>query len=181
VLDGQQRLATLTILFAAIRDTLAESDAGSAQAIQMMNIAQFVGLGEPPRYLLTLNRSDRDFFQNLIQVWPRPADLAFPEAATPSHKLIRKAASYFRSQIRLRATTQGISLETVARRLHTILTQNLHVVVVTSGNWDDVSDVFERLNDRGKGLSSLALLRNYLIEGAGTAAGRDRRELESGF
>lgn len=129
----------------------------------MMNVAQFVGLNQPPKYLLTLNRVDRDFFANLIQIWPRPDGFGPPGPQTASQTLIAKARRYFEGQITSYAQQKNIDMGELLRRLHSVIVDNFRVVLVTSTTWDDVSDVFERMNDRGKGLSTLDLLRNYLI------------------
>ncbi|WP_317445386.1 DUF262 domain-containing protein [Streptomyces collinus] len=159
ILDGQQRLASLTILLSVLRDRLQSEDPSGAQSIQISNIAKFVRLGAPSQYLLTLNKVDRTFFRQEIQEFPRGT----PKEKTASHTLIRKARDYFDRKFTEYADSEGVSHSELAYRLHSIIATNLKVVFINSGSWDDASDVFERLNDRGKGLSTLNLLRNHVL------------------
>ena len=96
VLDGQQRLATATILLAALRDKIKEYKEDAAQQIQDQFIVfedQFTGERIPK---IELNVFDRDFFRDYIQAFPKV------ESASPqkrSHYLITKAYKYFQDQI----------------------------------------------------------------------------------
>jgi len=160
ILDGQQRLATLTILLSVLRDKLSTEDPEAARTIQLGNIAKFVELGAAPEYLLTLNRVDRAFFRQEIQEYPRSGQA---ETRVASHVLIKKVREFFDRKFDEYAEKEGVSPDKLAYRLHAIIIKNLKVVFIHSNNWDDVSDVFERLNDRGKGLSTLNLLRNHVL------------------
>ncbi|MER6732567.1 DUF262 domain-containing protein [Streptomyces puniciscabiei] len=160
VLDGQQRLATLTILLSVLRDKLATANAETARTIQLQNIVKFVQLGSAPEYLLTLNKVDRVFFRQEIQEFPKGAPA---ETRTASHTLIRKAREFFDRKFDEYLEKEGTTVVDLAHRLHSIINANLKVVFIYSTSWDDVSDVFERLNDRGKGLSTLNLLRNHVL------------------
>ncbi|MER5894820.1 DUF262 domain-containing HNH endonuclease family protein [Streptomyces sp. NPDC001876] len=160
ILDGQQRLATLTILLSVLRDRLAITDPDGARNIQMNNIAKFVRLGAPPEYLITLNKVDRVYFRQEVQEFPKDA---VEEPRSASHILIKKAREFFERKFVEHAETEDISHTDLAYRLHSVIFSNLKVVFIHSDSWDDVSDIFERLNDRGKGLSTLNLLRNHVL------------------
>jgi hypothetical protein len=164
VLDGQQRLATLTILLAAIRDVL--HDVGRtdlAQKVHLNWIASTAGaLDAPDEYILKLSKLDDSFFRQAVLAYP-PDQQKTPAPKTASHKALLRAKSFFRTQIDQLATDDGLTPLEVVQRLHLVITTHLTVVRVSSETWDDVTDIFERLNDRGKGLSTLDLLRVYLI------------------
>ncbi|MGA4958576.1 DUF262 domain-containing protein [Streptomyces lavendulocolor] len=161
ILDGQQRLATLTILLSVLRDKLALKDPEAARTIQIGNIVKFVQLGASPEYLLTLNKVDRVFFRQEIQEYPRDGQA---ETRVASHVLIRKVREFFDRKFDEYVGEEGSPPPIkLAYRLHSIINNNLKVVFIQSSSWDDVSDVFERLNDRGKGLSTLNLLRNHVL------------------
>lgn len=70
LLDGQQRLATATILLSALRDALSAHKADAATRLQNKYIADFDDQTNTTTHVLTLNRYDRDFFQQ--ESW-RPA------------------------------------------------------------------------------------------------------------
>src|SRR4051812_48698373 len=58
LLDGQQRLATVTVLLAAIRDALAPLDEDSARSLHMTLIQEVGRPRVPPRNRLTLSVYD---------------------------------------------------------------------------------------------------------------------------
>src|SRR4051794_14420768 len=67
IIDGQQRLATTTIILAALRDAYAaRGDESRARAIHNQYIARFdLSIGsEVPR--LVLNSEDKDYFESLV-------------------------------------------------------------------------------------------------------------------
>jgi uncharacterized protein with ParB-like and HNH nuclease domain len=65
VVDGQQRLTTLTILLASIR---ASVDAGNASEVTPLICQRGSAIrGTKDRFRLTLRERDRDFFQTYIQ------------------------------------------------------------------------------------------------------------------
>src|SRR5690606_38816237 len=72
LVDGQQRLATATILLAVLRDIARQYTEVLPDRIQRDFIRTEGVLGSGPRYSLTLQEFDRYFFLNLIQDSPRP-------------------------------------------------------------------------------------------------------------
>src|SRR2546425_2416180 len=67
ILDGQQRLATATILLAAIRDKIIEFKADGSHQIQntFISFVDHLAGGQLPK--LQLNEFDRAFFRDFIQ------------------------------------------------------------------------------------------------------------------
>lgn len=73
VIDGQQRLATLTMLFCVARDVILEDAKGSSidrrdiekAAGAISNLIQVTELGEHKGWKLVLNDSDRDLFEEV--------------------------------------------------------------------------------------------------------------------
>ncbi|MGX5212635.1 DUF262 domain-containing protein [Streptomyces violaceus] len=160
ILDGQQRLATLTILLSVLRDQLHSENPSGAHKIQIGSIEKLGSLDGPAKYQLTLNKIDRAYFRQEIQEYPGGE---VKESNIASHILIKKAKDFFNRKFTEFASEEKCSTVDFAHRLYGIVTQNLRIVFIESDNWDDVSDIFERLNDRGKGLSTLNLLRNHVI------------------
>lgn len=97
ILDGQQRLATATILLAALRDKIREYNLDAANQIQsnFISLQDHLGGGNLPK--LQLNEFDRAFFRDSVQSFPRVA--AAP--TKNSHKLILKAYAYLAERVRL--------------------------------------------------------------------------------
>ena len=174
ILDGQQRLATATILLATIRDKIIEFKADGANQIQnsFISFVDHLGGGHLPK--LQLNEFDRAFFRDLIQAFPRLA--AAPAATKKSHKLILKAYEYFTQRIAegWNGNGGGANGYKWAARIAKTLTEHVSLVTVTSTDEDNAASIFETLNDRGIGLSTADLLRSWLLHRAPPA---DRQEI----
>jgi len=179
ILDGQQRLATITILLSVVRDILRElgfNDA--ATTLQDRYISSHDELRDADYNHLQLSRYDQDFFAREIQQ-PRGSSFVEPSPQLKSHNLIRKARNYFHAVI-----AQAISALTAANdkkkwllRLDEILLGSVTVIQVSSNDRDKAGLVFETLNDRGIGLSTPDLLRNFMLDEAASDADREQISL----
>jgi len=98
LLDGQQRLATATILLSVLRDARRAFKADSATRLQNKYISDFDDQSNSTTHVLTLNRYDRDFFRGEIQDEPGTPP-SRPSPTLRSHALIRKARQYFEARI----------------------------------------------------------------------------------
>lgn len=166
LLDGQQRLATSTILMSAIRDTMATLDKKTADFIQASWLSGFDPIKQDVIQKLRLNVYDRDFFQRLVTD-PREEGYVEPDAQYASHNLIAGARAFFLKAIADR--NEGMDEGKASgwlRRIVTILTDHFTVIAAFSDNEDSAAEVFETLNDRGIGLSTPDLLRNLVIRRA---------------
>lgn len=167
LLDGQQRLATATILLSVLREARRDYSANAATRLQNKYISDFDDATGTTTQVLTLNVYDRDFFRAEIQDEPR--DL--PVQVTPtlkSHSLIRKAREYFAGRVRDESEGRGGGKTAFDwnLRIQRVLCDHMSVVAVTSTDEDNAAAVFETLNDRGIGLSTPDLLRNLLLRRA---------------
>jgi hypothetical protein len=163
LLDGQQRLATATILLSVLRDGRRDYKSDAASRLDSKYISDFDDGTERTTYVLTLNEYDRDFFRSEIQATPPNSQQV--SATLKSHTRIKKARQYFERELARLAASDQSPKETFDRnlRIGRVLTDHLSMVVVTSSDEDNASSVFETLNDRGIGLSTPDLLRNLLI------------------
>lgn len=166
VLDGQQRLATLTILFAAIRDALTELNDEQAKAqAEKLQALMIDKKGVDAGYQLTLNTEDAAFFRDLVQTYPpvRPAP------TLKSHRRIKRAKTILLKSVQdliSSASTRG-EKSTLLQLLWQAIAEKIEIVNVSVGNEEDAARVFELLNARGLVLSLSDLLRNLLITRAG--------------
>ncbi|MFJ9809830.1 DUF262 domain-containing protein [Streptomyces sp. NPDC101158] len=194
LLDGQQRLTTSTILIAAIRDTLGAMAATEARVmannLQRDYIARRDGRHAQPQYFLTLSLFDRDFFRDCIQNWSETTgrQVTTEQASRPSHKLIQDSYAAFKTHI-------GKALEPIPddeKRLDWLdeladcLMKGLVFVEVQTPTSSDANEVFETINSRGKDLSTVDLVRNFLMEKSRNDDEKDRvnnawRSLLDGF
>ncbi len=175
LLDGQQRLATATILLSVLRDSRREHKADAAARLQNKYISDFDDQSNTRTHVMTLNRYDRDFFRGEIQTEPTVP----PTRPTPtlrSHGLVRKAREYFEARVAEQGTKLGGGDAAFQwnLRIGQVLCDHMSVVAVTSTDEDNAAAVFETLNDRGIGLSTPDLLRNLLLRRADDEDSRER-------
>lgn len=166
LLDGQQRLATSTILLSAIRNKVASLDDEIAAYIQNSFLSHTDPIEKKMVHKLRLNVYDRTFFQRLISE-KREVGYLVPQPEMASHRLIAAALAFFEAAIdsRLEGKTDQESKEWLTRILGALCT-NFTMIAAYSANEDSAAEVFETLNDRGIGLSTPDLLRNLVIRRA---------------
>lgn len=172
LLDGQQRLTTSTILIAVIRDILwgmkSPEGMSSANNIQRDYIARKSGRKEPMEYFLVLSLFDRDFFRDNIQDWSEITGECprVENPGRPSHKLILDAYSNFRAKItsRLQIHPDDEARLDYLDSLRECLINGLVFVEIQTPSSSDANEVFETINSRGKDLSTVDLVRNFLME-----------------
>lgn len=173
LLDGQQRLATATILLSVLRDARRSFLADAATRLQNKYIADLDDATGETTPVLTLNVYDRDYFRAEVQD-ERVGDKPRPKATLKSHGLVRRARDYFAQKVQEEQAAAGAGEPGFKRnvRLGDVLCNHMSLVVVSSSDEDNAAAVFETLNDRGIGLSTPDLLRNLLLR---RASGDDAR------
>ena len=174
LLDGQQRIATATILLSVIRDQLGLYDKNAATRTSQKYITDFDDASGCNSFKLTLNKYDRDFFRQEIQEYPITSATPTPEMG--SHKLIRRARDFFKQRFQEKYDEIGGGKPSYdwTLRIQKVLCNHTSIVVVASEDEDNAAMVFETLNDRGIGLSTPDLLRNLLLRRANEG---DREEI----
>jgi Protein of unknown function DUF262 len=175
LLDGQQRLATATILLSVLRDARRHYSGDAAARLQNKYISDFDDATNTTTHVLTLNVYDRDFYRSEIQDEPQSR----PLQVTPtlkSHGLIRKARQYFADRVSEEGKKRGGGEAAFQwnLRVSRVLCDHMSVVAVSSTDEDNAAEVFETLNDRGIGLSTPDLLRNLVLRRAADDVTRDR-------
>ena len=162
IIDGQQRLATATILLSVVRDQLSQGAPALAADLQSQLIKQTLPR-RGPRYRLTLNEYDREYFRQAIQEAPSPTVTLSPKYA--SHKLIARARQLLVDRVAGRLETMKEPAERYdwLERMWDVIAHRITAVEVISDSEDDATEVFEILNDRGIDLSTPDLLRNFLM------------------
>ena len=159
IVDGQQRLITLTLLVRAIVDRLWElGDLSAAKATHSNMIEGIDNDGRP--YFKLINESPKPYFQNEIQAL-EPAGLNI--AATEEEKRLRTTLEYFKSRLAAYKIGSTQPME-VAKSIRSQVLNYLKVIQVTAKSEDDAYTIFETLNARGLSLTSVDLVKNWIFK-----------------
>lgn len=168
VIDGQQRLTTVTIVILAILKHLQRLvEAGKEAADNAQRITQirqtYIGYLDPvtlvSRPKLILNRNNNSYFQDYLV----PLGHLPKRGFRASEHLLRKAFEWFDKRI---GETLKQEPGDPGRRLAQLaedLTDRLFFTVITVTDELNAYKVFETLNARGVRLSATDLLKNYLF------------------
>lgn len=165
VVDGQQRLTTLTIILAVMRDLARtrEEEAQLHTTIGHEPINVVFGGGE--RWRMTLSRADTPFFRRFVQERGGTRNMEAMEQAardTGSESQARLAAAVSQMHDHLSDMTD----EERTRFANWLLDQ-VSVVRVRVSEYSVAYKVFQSLNHRGKPLSDHDILKSALFERAG--------------
>ena len=167
VVDGQQRLATVALFLAAIREYV--RDKNEPMLIEAINSQFLTGIDLELRERvpkLTLNVDDNDLFKRLVSDETGASPL--PEAMHPSHERLMDAYRLMGEQIvgivsRLDPREHGNELI----RWVTFVQSRALVILLQVPDDADAYKMFETLNDRGLRTSQADLIKNYLYGRSG--------------
>ena len=163
VLDGQQRLATTSILMAAIRDQFeSRSESADANSIQDDYVGKWDREAGELKPRIVLNTDDREFFRQAIL----NRDVDF-QATSRSQERIREAYSSLASHVQQFADDAGARWKEELLGLVKYVDERVQVIAITVADESDAFLIFETLNDRGADLTIADLLKNYLFSRSG--------------
>jgi hypothetical protein len=170
VIDGQQRLTTLSIIILAVLRNLkrlvenGQSADENQQRLDQIR-GSYIGYLDPVTLIakskLSLNRNNDAYYQNYLVPL-----LALPQRGfKASEHSMRKASDWFEKRIWEYATPGGNQIDAGVRlaQLVEILSDKLFFTVITVSDELNAYKVFETLNARGVRLSATDLLKNYLF------------------
>ena len=160
VVDGQQRLTTLTMLFCVLRDIAAAvGDAKLTEGLsQRVYTPEDVVSGTPEHFRLNLRPRDRKFFQDNVQ---KPGSIdGF--LSRGRGVLEDSQAQIFANVQYLRRRLQQQDVQEL-RRLVQYINRNCYLVVVSTADEESAHRVFLVLNDRGLDLSHTDRLKADVI------------------
>ena len=150
IIDGQQRMTTLTLLLLALRDYAInnpEDQTINARRIDNMLLKNEYEVGDE-RYKLLLTETDRDILMKLVDEKPIAEDT--------KSKLLDNY-HFFVGKIADKELMPAEIYESIGK---------LQIVNITLDRAvDDAQAIFESLNSTGKELSESDLIRNYVLMG----------------
>lgn len=159
VVDGQQRLTTLTILLSVLRDLTSDADLRFERRNYVHQKAS-PDRGTPDCWRLLLRESDRTFFRTYIQTLDATKGLPDPKTLDGSQQRIAENARYYCEQ--LRAMSEARRNQLVA-----FLIQHCYLVVVAVPTQEAARRIFTVLNARGLDLTPTDILKADLLDRAG--------------
>lgn len=162
VIDGQQRLATTSLLFAAIRDELALlKNAPLEQHVEGRYLRSYDRKSASVLPRLTIAPADNRFYIS------RFLERSGGEPTTTSQKGLTDAFSLLRKRVAGLLPDGDAKARSVAiNQWIDHLEQHVLVVLVETPSEADAFQIFETLNDRGAMLTIADLLKNYLMSQA---------------
>ena len=186
ILDGQQRLVTTAIIFAAIRDWLRQYDNQQDEARKIQD--WYIGrsqLGEKePTPRMVLNRANNKSFVDYV------VKSAAIEGVVAAQKKLKRydpnkellnAIIYCHS--RIKATAQKIGDPDKSARHFFSLINYFHsgtkTVRLTVADENAAYTLFETLNDRGIDLSPLDLVKNFLFKKAASISNDTLKDMQT--
>jgi uncharacterized protein with ParB-like and HNH nuclease domain/predicted transport protein len=149
LIDGQQRLTTLTILIISLRNRLIEI--GDEEGINMARRLQGELLinehrNGDDRYKVILRRNDREFLIRLVNS---------ENNADGEVSRIQENYSYFSELLR----RDDVDIDSICRGIGRLAVVHISLSVTE----DDPQGIFESLNSTGVDLSQSDLIRNYVL------------------
>ena len=150
IIDGQQRMTTLTLLLLALRDyaIMNPSDTTiNARRIDNMLLKNEYEIGDE-RYKLLLTETDRDILISLVEEKP---------IAEGTRSRLIDNYNFFANKLADKEIQPAEVYESIGK---------LQIVNITLDRAvDDAQAIFESLNSTGKELSESDLIRNYVLMG----------------
>jgi hypothetical protein len=159
VVDGQQRLTTAVLLLDALRRNMASLPKLErlGEGIRRMYLAVEDRNGQP-MFKLRLNRDSAEFWANVVL-----GDGASPGPSISSHHRLANAKRFFGAYLQQRRDELGTGFPAYATSLHDKVTHKLKVTLYEVRDSAEVGVVFDTMNNRGKALTELEKVKNYLL------------------
>lgn len=157
VVDGQQRLTTLTILFAVIADCLNDKDKNGFKQYLIEEGKIFEGIGNKPR--LFLRKQDQEFFNKYIQ------NVNLDELAQVASSKLNEAQKHIKENCELLKDKirEDLKNEEEIFQFATFLIQHCYLVAVSTDDEASAFKVFSVMNCRGLDLTNADRIKPEVI------------------
>lgn len=157
VIDGQQRLTTLTMLFCVLRELSDDQDSKDSLDTYVREKGNRFA-GSRDRFRLSIRNRDNDFFRDNVQEFDRLSGFIQKgnQYSTDSQKKIFDSVALLWDEL------EGESAE---RRdaLSKFIIQRCYLVVVTASNIKSAHRIFSVLNARGMNLEATDILKAEVL------------------
>ena len=151
VVDGQQRLTTITLIFSALRNLITNETAKSELQKKILPINPLTDEPEQPR--LKVRNKEEIFFYDYILMNKKLDD----------ERSLSEVERKFLNNVKTIETLLGEYDETYLKKYANYLLQNVYLVLVRTDSFESAYRLFNVLNARGLALSNADLLKNLLF------------------
>ena len=164
LVDGQQRLTTLSLLFASVYNTLKiqESDLDEEQRFELINLKRKLILKRDDKQIRLIpqiqNNNENDY-RAILSKTGIISDFDMPAYA--GNRKIFRAFRYFEKRIKEMADSPDNRIGTILEFLDKVSQACMVKIEVTSHA--DAYTLFESLNNRGMPLTAIDLIKNKLL------------------
>ena len=159
IIDGQQRLTTLQVLFDALFGVLTKRGlTGLAQQVENLVRNQDAYILQPSdRFKVWPTNRDRQAFEEVMTtVAPE-----YPQLQNTDSRLVRAHEFFFR---KAESWLENDTDNRLAHSLVTVLSHHLQIVVIDLLPDEDAQEIFETLNARGTPLTAADLIKNFVFQ-----------------
>jgi uncharacterized protein with ParB-like and HNH nuclease domain len=148
LVDGQQRLTTISIMLCALGDLICDSNPGIYKKIRKMITNPDEEGVLHYKILPTQKYGDRNVFLAIVD----------GESVPTTDSKIPQAYDFYLSEFKRRISSGKVDAE----KLFLVLSNSLQVVFIVLNQEERPYEIFESLNAKGKPLSQADLVRNYI-------------------
>jgi len=176
IIDGQQRLTCISMLFSAIRNWFKSTDDARSHSIEK----DFLGTkgykrDEPLIPKLALNKTNNEAFVEYVIASADSSAidrLLKKKETNSSNRLLLEAYKYFVDKVAHEVASRGTKGEDFIVSLIDTLRTNVKLITIPVASEEDANLFFESLNARGKELAISDLVKNRLYLEAGNKVAR---------
>lgn len=176
IIDGQQRLTCLAMIFSAVRNVFLAARDDRADQIRMNFLgAKDYARDAPIRPKLVLNKVNNELFmQHIISSdnISNVKETLKKTRPTDSNKLLLEAYLYFLDKVTTKVSRLGTQSDDFLVPLIDCLRSSLKLITIPVLTGEDANLFFESLNARGKELAISDLVKNRLFLEAGDQVSR---------
>lgn len=160
VLDGQQRLATISLMLSVLKQRLSEQKSDATSDIDRFLKKISFNIGEEKKLKLKLQYGDVDIYKALVRdpELCKSREIGKHLLAQATRTIFAEVDSYLK-----RAENDGVGAEKALLLMVKRIVDDTTFVKIVSPSESDAFRLFETLNDRGLALNAADLIKNKLL------------------